>query len=182
MQGGGGKCPSSACSHLGVPKPILFPVHVDGAQKLLRSIFAVNKLSFGDGTGIEDPVPAGQWGVGSVVGQSPASSWVLQSRGGGVSQGRRGSGPQSWEGDPSMQFPEGCTLLLSAPGASPLLGPTHSGMTHGQKDHNLPEDTWTLECHQGLRGKSLLAVGRAHRKLRKHLTLPPIWLRKPGQA
>lgn len=53
--GGGRPCPT--CAHLGVAEPILLPVHFDGVQKLLGSIFAVDELPFWDGTGIEDPVP-----------------------------------------------------------------------------------------------------------------------------
>lgn len=67
-------CPSFVCSHLGVAKSILLPVHVDGAQKLLRSIFAVNKLPFRDGAGVEDPVPGG-W---NSVGWTPAGSWAWE--------------------------------------------------------------------------------------------------------
>lgn len=43
--------------HLGVAKLVLLSVHVDGAEQLLRRVFAVNELPFWDGTGIEDPVP-----------------------------------------------------------------------------------------------------------------------------
>ena len=49
-------------------KPELLPVHVDRVQKLLRSIFTVDKLPFWDGAGIEDPVPEeGGWQVISGV-------------------------------------------------------------------------------------------------------------------
>lgn len=59
-------CPSFTPSHLGVAKPVLLPVHIDGAQKLLRSIFTINELPFWDGAGIEDPVPEeGAWRVSS---------------------------------------------------------------------------------------------------------------------
>lgn len=48
---------SSPCSHLGVAKPVLPPIYIDGVQKLLGGIFTVNKLPFWDGAGIEEPVP-----------------------------------------------------------------------------------------------------------------------------
>ena len=167
--------PSFVCSHLGVAKSILLPVHVNGAQKLLRSIFAINKLPFRDGAGIEDPVPG--WGV--------ELGWSDTCRQLGVGGGLGGEGPlaaQSWEGAPSMQFPECLTLLLSAQGPHPCQGPAHSVMTQARKAMPSPEGTRILESHQGLGDKSLPALGRAHRKERRHLPFPSIWLWKLGQA
>lgn len=77
-------------------KPILLAVHVDGAQKLLRSVFAINKLPFGDGTGVEDPVAEeGERLVRKL--------WAA----GGGGEGLRGEGrlvAQSWEGASFMHF------------------------------------------------------------------------------
>lgn len=36
-----------------VPESVLSVVHVDGGQQFLRSLFAVDELSFGDGAGVE---------------------------------------------------------------------------------------------------------------------------------
>lgn len=95
-RGGAGEIvgwPCSARSHLGVPKPILLPVHVDGAQKLLGSVFTINELPLWDGAGIEDPVPE-EGGRGSVPGLF------------GQSQGREASGPTG--------LPRGLHRLLPA--------------------------------------------------------------------
>lgn len=95
----GGGFPSFPCSHLGVAKPVLLPVHIDGVQKLLRSIFTVDKLPFWNGTGIEDPVPEeGAW-----QGQFPGPVRSVSSWQGGA------EGPLA-----AQPFPEGCTLLLTA--------------------------------------------------------------------
>lgn len=69
-------CPSFTPSHLGVAKPVLLPVHVDGAQKLLRSIFTINELPFRYGAGIEDPVS--EKGARRV---SSGACWLLGVRG-----------------------------------------------------------------------------------------------------
>lgn len=45
------------CPHLGVAEPVLLPVHVDGVEKLLGSVFAVDELPLWDGAGVEDSVP-----------------------------------------------------------------------------------------------------------------------------
>lgn len=105
-------CPSLRYSHLSVTKPILLPVHVDGAQKLLRSIFAVNKLPFGDGTGIEDPVPG--LGRGRAVGGPPAGSWVREvsgTEGLWLHEAGRVFSPHNF-----LSAAPCCTLLLCDPG------------------------------------------------------------------
>lgn len=100
----GWECPRFTRSHLGVAKPILLTVHVDGAQQLLRSVFAVNKLPFGDGVGIENPVAEGG---DRLMRYLPAAGC-----GGGSLRGEGPLATQSWEGVPFMHF-----ALCPGPGA-----------------------------------------------------------------
>ena len=154
-------------------EPILLPVHVDGVQKLLGSIFAVNELALWDGTGIEDPVPD-EGGVG--VGVGPGCEW----------SGEEPLVTQPWVepgGCWARCFPRGCCFLLlpaqalgprSPAGSQPGLSGTGGGgvpCTQG--------GVWEAESREPLllRGQGHASSGPSTREPRRRLACTAVQVR-----